>query len=190
MQEVSLCPSLHSILTPETTILPGDCASHFSFWYNPFSSVDKELWTSVYSPSPCCFFRLSSPCCPLRQSVSEPFPLLWTRESGQVLVTLGYAGPQGPSKMASQYSVDKDKPRAFQGAQQECWCVVRVRGVRRELSSLLGQEEHGARQFILSSIPFSFEMKSLGPVCSHSNSLAAMITIFGSQARLMRLFPT
>ena len=98
---------------------------------------------------PVALFQQSSPCCPFRDSGSEPFSLLLTKYSGQVLVTLGYAGPQGPSKIASQYSVDKDKPEHFKRAQQECSCVVRIRGIRRELSSLLGQKKHGARQFIL-----------------------------------------
>lgn len=52
-----------------------------------------------------------------------------SRESGQVLVTLGYNGPQDPSYTAFQDSIHKDKPREFQGAQQECLCVVRVREV-------------------------------------------------------------
>ena len=123
------------------------------------------------------FLKLSCPYFPLRDSVSEPFSLLLTRKSGQVLVAQRYAGTQGPSKIAFQYYVDKEKPREFHGAQQECSCVVRVRGFRKELSSLLGQEEHGARQFILSFIPFSAEMKTFGPVCSHSNSLAVLITM-------------
>ena len=87
--------------------------------------------------------------------MSEPFSLLLSREAGHVLVTVGYAGPQDPSKIVFQYYVDKDKPRAFQGAQQECPCVVRVTDIGRKLSSLLGQEDHGARHFILCFIPSS-----------------------------------
>ena len=41
----------------------------------------------------------------------------------------------------------------------------------------LGQGDRGARHFILSLIPFSDEMKTFGPVCSHSNSLAVLVTM-------------
>ena len=54
------------------------------------------------------------------------FFLLLTWVSGHILVSPGYVGPQSPSKIAFQYCVDKGKPRAFQSAQQECSCVVRV----------------------------------------------------------------
>ena len=54
-------------------------------------------------------------------------------------------------------------------------CVHRVRGIRRELSLLLGQEEHGAGPLLLNCISFSAEMKAFGRVCSRSNSLAVLI---------------
>lgn len=41
------------------------------------------------------------------------------KDSGRFLVTLGYHGPKGASKVAFHYDVDKGKPRAFQGAQQD-----------------------------------------------------------------------
>ena len=55
--------------------------------------------------------------------------------------------------------------------------IGRVKNVRRELSSLLGQEERGIRHFVLSFIPISAEMKIFGPLCSHSNSMVVLRNI-------------
>ena len=39
--------------------------------HNPSFSVNRQVWSSVSSPPPCCFFKLRSPCCQLRPIVSS-----------------------------------------------------------------------------------------------------------------------
>ena len=54
--QVSLIPSPHIVLTPEATVLPGDCASDFMFCSMTFSSAKREHWPSLYPSPSCCSF--------------------------------------------------------------------------------------------------------------------------------------
>lgn len=138
LQEVSLGPSPHMVLTlrqpsyQEIVLV----ASLFDLSHSLVFRKNFGLLCIILHPV--ALFQQSSPRCPLRDSISEPFFLLLTGVSDHILVTAGSLGPQGPSTIAFQHYVDKGKPRGFQSARQQCSGGVRVTDIGRELSSLLG----------------------------------------------------
>lgn len=49
---------------------------------------------------------------------------------GQVLLTLGWFGPQSPANLAFEMDLGNKRPEASEGA--ECWQVGKARGVGEE----------------------------------------------------------